>query len=228
VVYWQMLGSRWRWVVAAVALGCAASGASLARAGLAGATPSLELGHPRALGFKLSRSLVQSFAVFRRSTATHGGSKTPRLPSSIAASWTAPDDRYGIDLAATREVSVTSATVVWLAPGSSGACIAWDTTAPGAIGGGVCGPTATTTAGGLFGLSLRETGRGRGPSPTATVTLSGLAPDGNDHVSIVAADDARRQVRVVDNVYTWAGSGMPKSLSVRDASGHVHTYTLTP
>ena len=225
---WPKTASRLRWFgMTAVAMFVVAGATTMA--------VSIANTHQRealAARSSISRSLRHSFRVFRHGTvransaAASTGTAGQSLPSSIATSWTAGDP-YQINTALAREVAVTPSVTAWVAPGASGACLAWVTTQAGAVGGSGCAPTNIVQSGGDWGESYNPAPPG-GPDapPAGPVTVAGVAPDGNTTVTIVASDGTSQTVPVVQNVYVWTGQAVPRAITLRDASGETQTDSL--
>ena len=158
--------------------------------------------------------LEQHLAIFRASRATR------RLAEPESGDAAGYFRRQGLRLNFERARFVATGTGlfgakpgIWAVPGTTGACLIYGPPA----GLGTCGPGIVVESGGFY-FSGRDY---RGHN-----MYSGLVPDGNRSVSIVLADGARRNVAVVDNVYSLTVTGQAVALIDKDATGQRRRFRL--
>jgi hypothetical protein len=149
-----------------------------------------------------ARALVKHFAILRRARVSSAA--VPEIAQDTLAL-----QRYGLDGAEARAITLPDGRSGSFVPGSQGACLSL----PSFTG---CDPTATVLSGGLVGVI-------GGP----TETVFGAAPDGAS-VTATEADGATVAVPVANNAFsasTAAGNRFT-GLRVRLSSGATSTVDM--
>jgi len=151
------------------------------------------------------------------------------LTGELVPAWLANariNRQFGLDPA--RAVSATEhGHTYWFIPGVDYVCMSstWDDDpAHRLFVSGICGSVASTTSGNMIAWKTDQTDH--------TVTVWGLAPDGNPRVQITFADGTSVKVPVANNIYSLTldpGPKMYRSVTLKDAAGTTRTYTgMTP
>jgi hypothetical protein len=190
-------------------------------------------GH-RSIAPNLSRSVAPSlshrFAVFAgRHRATKAdlpvGTAGPiALPPAVANSFNDPSQagiHYGPDAAGAVYESPSGSFHFWVVPGSSGACLMWETVKVWPSAHASCGPLAAVDHGRLLQTS-RDTGH--------TLVVFGLAPNGSASVELTSADGSRVTAPVVNYAYAVVDpAGNAQSFKLYSSSGSaLTTVALSP
>jgi hypothetical protein len=161
---------------------------------------------------RVDSALMASFAVLRQSLPN-----PVQLPSDIAGAYTGPAqpaNPYGVDPNLAEYVASAN---TWILPGSSGVCLITIGIVRPGVGSGSCNSDLFALSGDFFVDSKKW--------PTRQIVLVGLAPDGNQTVSVTDADGSTHHVPVTDNLYVVTG-GDPSSITLRDASGAPTTVPI--
>jgi hypothetical protein len=146
------------------------------------------------------------------------------LPPAVAKSYNDPAQNpihYDPDAARAVYESPGGSFHFWVVPGSSGACLVWETVKVWPAAHGSCGPWATVDRGHLLQTS-RDTGH--------TLVVFGLAPNGSASVELTSADGSRITAPVVNNAYAVVDpAGNAQSFKLYSSSGSaLTTVALSP
>lgn len=179
-------------IVAGVLVGGAVASAS-SSPGHSG-TATMHRNRPSSIDARLLRKFRLFDKVSARTAGAAGSEVAPALPPSVVKGFSDPElagRQYGADVAAATYVHPASSFGFWVVPGSSGACLVWESggVLPGAHAG--CAPASGVTSHGI----LRVDYSGSAP------VVFGLEPDGVTSVTVTNTDGAKTSTPVHNNVF---------------------------
>jgi hypothetical protein len=171
-----------------------------------------------------SKALVRQFSVFTQASSTHAVASEPagvrRLLAAVSSSRDPSNQRNGLDVAATQEVTTANGSV-WLVPGSTGACAITQgqpVTVAEVTGAVVtsmgCDSLSDIQQRGLLSVSRS----GAGPA-----TVYGMVPNGTESLTATLSSGATTTISVTDNAVDASLPSLPASVVMNTTSGAVST-----
>lgn len=170
--------------------------------------------------------LVRTFRLFHKVNArtAHSAAASeavPALPAAVVKGFADPElaeHQYGADVSAAIYEHPTGSFGFWVVPGSSGACLVWNSggVLPGAHAG--CAPSSGVSSHGMLRIDY---------SYVAPV-IFGLEPDGVTSVTVTNTDGGKISAAVVNNVFslTEASGNSPASFTSNSANGSSATTSV--
>jgi hypothetical protein len=206
-------GTRTVAITTVAAVCCLAAGAAFASAGGTHAAS-----HAKAKG------LERNFSVFAGDAHQHSSASYPagvrRLLAAVSSSRDPSNQRNGLDVAATQEVTTANGSV-WLVPGSTGACAITQgqpVTVAEVTGAVVtsmgCDSLSDIQQRGLLSVSRS----GAGPA-----TVYGMVPNGTESLTATLSSGATTTISVTDNAVDASLPSLPASVVMNTTSGAVST-----
>lgn len=166
----------------------------------------------------IAPALTSHFAFFQHTQPLELSSE-PRALRSMTKSplRIETDQSYGIDRSQTRAVKLAGGSVDVIMPGAEGLCETFSHTTNNGItvATGGCEDIQSVLRWGEFGVSGSSSPAG------SAYTLHGLVPDGNKTVTVNMVSGAKLTVAVHDNIVYATFSTTPRSITFKNAFGHV-------
>jgi hypothetical protein len=169
--------------------------------------------------------LMRAFRLFHKVSARTAGAAAseavPALPAAVVKGFADPElaeHQYGADVSAAIYEHPTGSFGFWVVPGSSGACLVWNSggVLPGAHAG--CAPSSGVSSHGMLRIDY---------SYSAPV-IFGLEPDGVTSVTVTNTDGGKISAAVVNNVFvlTEASGNSPALFTSSSANGSSATISV--
>jgi hypothetical protein len=153
--------------------------------------------------YSIDASLMRRFGLFRKVRARTAGAAAseavPALPAAVVKGFADPElaeHQYGADVSATAYEHPKGDFGFWVVPGSSGACLVWNSggVLPGAHAG--CAPSGGVSAHGMLRIDYSY----------GAPVIFGLEPDGVTSVTVTNTDGGKISAAVANNVFALTGA----------------------